>query len=324
LQRREDVEMANGQMMGQGLYTTMSREMAETYGQNIHTIRNTRTGQDVEAFDADQVITNGDAEEFFAWVEGQSDADVWDVAEAFKLTQRERKSQGDSLGAYFTTKMPKSHDEISWANFFEQSRNAEVRYWITRFLEEKRNAGAIKHRGGTTHGTQHDVYVWLHPEDLEVRLDEQTGTGRYENKVKPLLSWMAGSDHWQYMGQTPVPESRIVRFGKRNPMVRNLHQTHAERVAMEKDDYSHLGDPKHDELLAREIALMQSLPTCATARTTPTSRAPSRTCGGRTGTRSRTRIASTGCSTRLTPPTVTSTGRLRPTAISAVPRLTRR
>ena len=63
LSPREDVPALNGNMLGPGLYTTASPDMAAEYAwgqQKIYGIRNSKTGQVYDTFDLDQEMTQAD------------------------------------------------------------------------------------------------------------------------------------------------------------------------------------------------------------------------------------------------------------------------
>jgi hypothetical protein len=253
---REEAPHDNGRMMGDGLYTTVSKDLADTYGLNLYTIKDTRSGQRVNVFDTDVPFTDADIDEVVEYLrERGGDAGMLaalDFTTAVRQAQSIRED-GDALGTpTFATKWIDDEGVVSWANLYEAS-SYYVKQSLTEFLIARRNAGALKHMGGTTRREDHQVYVWFHPEDLVV-IPGQTKVGEaWVEKPMRLLKALAGSE-WEYVhAETPVPESRIVRFGKRNPMLRDLHTTHARLKNTEE------GTPEYDELLAREQGLMDIL-----------------------------------------------------------------
>lgn len=235
---REDAPFDNGNMVGQGLYTTVSKDTAEFYGpEKLYTIRGSKSGKVYKTFDLDSEIQRSDVEAVIA----SQDAPFLSqgIQDWYEEFTRYWASDAD-----FATR---KREFPTWANFYEYtSSDIALHNRLHRYLEHELGVGAITHRGGNRGGNAHQVYVWLRPEDLEVR-PLYTPTGDFYT----LEDWFTHP-----YAVEDVPENRIHRAGERNPMMRELHTIHAKRVEMERG-----GDltQEYDDLLDAEIAYMDAL-----------------------------------------------------------------
>jgi hypothetical protein len=249
---RNDVQMATGQMMGPGFYSSVSDEVVRAYAWDdltkMYHIRSSKTGQTYDVFDADQVITMDDVAEIMRWA--QDNHPRWievgrELQRAYNTALNTRDIAYRTAGrktsmaqGYFQTRIHPSSKKITWANFFEHvDQYHDANRLVTDYLESK-GYGALTHRGGNNTPTRHQVYVWFHPEDLEVK-------PLYipDGDFTPLERWFADPRSVEMpLVMNQVPESRIVRFGKRNPMLRQLHEAHARGdVAKEQELMEALG-----------------------------------------------------------------------------------
>lgn len=252
LSPRHDVPVWNGRMVGSGLYTTTSKDIAESYGStNLYTLRGSKSGRQYKVFDLDKPITQGQRNDLESWLRAHSDR--------FFSTDRERAdaqiaemmdAAENGLGY---RGMTKAHEQVTWAHVYEKLANDA---WmgtsdayhnaLHAYLEERHGAGALTHTGGTTHGHPHQVYIWLKPEDLLVK-PAYAGTGEYHS----LAAWFSHPDSIENL----VPENRIIRKGIRNPMLRELRT-----IAHQIDNAPYgVANETRRGLLARERELMDAL-----------------------------------------------------------------
>ena len=265
---RNEVNMATGQMMGPGFYTTVDPELAQAYSwdnlDGMYHLRSSRTGQTYDVFDADQAMTEADLEEFLEFIRQTADTrggseriarQAWNNAMNMRDVAYQRHGRKTSMAqGYFQTRIHPSSKKITWANYFEHiDEYSHTNKALTDFMESK-GYGALTHRGGNNAGRTHQVYVWFHPEDLEVK-----PLFIPDGDFTPLERWFADPrsvDMPLVMNQ--VPESRIVRFGRRNPMLRQLHEVHAKIDAL-GDLSQKLSHPKYNDLLEQEQTLMRAM-----------------------------------------------------------------
>jgi hypothetical protein len=232
---KESAPVWNGRMMGDGLYTTTSVDTAESHGAaNLYTVKGSKSGKQYKVWDTDKPVDNAQREHLLQWMETH-DRGSLPAREDITAILRAPAHQ-----FYSTHRHPSG--EVTWANLFEDASaySDESTRLLTQYLEENHGVGALTHMGGTTHGHPHQVYVWLHPEDLVVK-PLYAGTGEYYS----LPQWFS---HPQSV-ENIVPENRIIRKGVRNPMIREL-RTVAHKI--ESGDRS-------AETLARESSLMDAL-----------------------------------------------------------------
>lgn len=252
---RDEVPVWNGNMIGKGLYTTVRREIAEEYdATNVYTIKGSKSGKTYKVFDLDKEITLTHYRDLEQWLDvhgHQFDLTSSDIPEFMSYV-------ADAASLSYMTAQNTSRG--SWANLYEALQGAyrldpeKAQAALHKYLELKHNAGALTHLGGTRQTTQHQVYVWLRPEDLIVKpVYEKTG------KYIPLVEWF---NHPGSL-ETPIPENRIVRIGQRNPMFRELAQIERqleERIkAVRAEGKTHYKDLEAIDLRRREQDLMSAL-----------------------------------------------------------------
>lgn len=262
LRPRDDVLAVNGNMIGKGLYTTVSQHMAESYGSaKLYTIRGSKSGKKYKVFDLDSEFTEAQYDDFLNFIKERTlrrdgtpnrmQADA--LTREFESAWNRSRQQGLQY-PWFTAKTP--HGEASWANVYEtvtESFKAEdLQRLMHEYLETKHNAGAITHRGGTSRGpnAEHQVYIWLKPEDLLVR-PAWDKTGRYH----PVEEWLSHPNGIE----NPVPENRVVRTGVRNPMYRRLEQIGRKIEASRTNGRIRIADPEVRKLVSDEQSLMHGL-----------------------------------------------------------------
>lgn len=243
LRPRGDAPVINGRMMGDGLYTTTSNEIAESYGsRNLYTIRGSKTGKQYKVWDADQPVEKHIAD-LKAWLDEQRDV----------VNAPHRTNAIDDLHAildnpphmFYSTVRGK---KLSWSNLYEDAsaNGDEGPKLLHDYLEKKHGVGALTHKGGTTHGHPHQVYIWLHPQDLVVK-PLYAGTGEYWS----LPQWFSHPASVENV----MPESQIIRKGHRNPMLRELRT-----IANQLDNnFEHLTGNASAALMGRERELMDAL-----------------------------------------------------------------
>lgn len=248
------IPVANGRMIGDGFYTSTSlEEVRAAYAGNgyswnggeLYTIRGARSGQPHTVFDLDKPITKRDrkklldaaevwANEQRAMIRGklgvfdqhgiweQSDVDWWlDRFEGDYNSFRARIELGRSGSGGSSTWVELMAGSSEW---YHVAGSIYPRRFITKFLEDNYNAKALAHTGGTRGsltGATHRVYVWLDPEDLQVRPAYEQNDRWYNLEEwfdnPASLDNMVGMDpqyfpqHGQLKNQ--VPESRINRTG---------------------------------------------------------------------------------------------------------------
>lgn len=248
---KEDVPVVSGRMMGPGLYTTENEGISEAYvtgdGQT-YIVKNSRTGKVYKEFDADQPLTEKDLQEFGAWAwstgfrgdrHGALLAEMRDVLEG-------RNARG------FATA---TGDKPTWANLYEAMSNSSYEGWegemLSNFLESERGVGVIRHQGGTSRGAGHTVRVWLHPEDISL-----SPLFLPNGKFHTFEQWMMHPNNRFNF----IPENRIIRAGKRNPMLADLRQVDRRMIALMRKHGSRVNKvPEWTELTDRESALMEAL-----------------------------------------------------------------
>lgn len=241
---RTSAPVDSGRMLGDGLYTTMDQEIAETYGGKVYTIRGSRTGKVYDTFDLDQPAEDL-ADDIVEWLHEQRDPVG---AEAFAAAAH------GSPRMYYNT-MQREDGKMSWANVYEEfAHDHNFQRLMHEYLETRHNAGALTHKGGTTYDNPHQVYVWLHPEDLEVK-PLYVKNGKFEN----LVEWLAGHSS----REIPIPENRIIRKGIRNPMIRELRtlerQIAERKAALGAEGRGSVADPEYRQMVVREAELMDAL-----------------------------------------------------------------
>lgn len=224
LRPRNEVPAVLGNMVGKGFYTTVDHTVASEYAGDVghlYTIRGSKSRKTYDVFDVDQTISPEDK------------SALLDAIHSEYPHFHEASTDGTWLDAISSTEYEPAVQKL-----------------ITKFLEERKNAGALTHKGGSFVGNRaHQVYVWLHPEDLMVRpAYDKTG------KFHLLEDWMSHPN----ARESIVPENRIIRTGKRDAELRELETIHKERVAFEaaNPNYAYLGNAEHDKLLKLEINLM--------------------------------------------------------------------
>lgn len=251
---RHEAPFDNGRMIGEGLYTTTSRDIAESYGsRNLYTIRGAKSGRQYKVWDLDQPITPHQIEDLDDWLRTHADRFNLDDENILRIMQV--ADEANRL-AYVTVRGEKP----TWANLYEGI--TEIAWMgqdkfhkaLHAYLEERHGVGALTHTGGTTHGHPHQVYVWLHPHDLVVK-PAYAGTGEYHS----LPEWFSHP----LSVENVVPENRIIRMGLRNPMLRELRQIDAQIQDMGKSltaaGRGKLANPEFRALVVREQELMNAL-----------------------------------------------------------------
>lgn len=239
---RDQTPAYNGRMIGDGLYTTISFDTASSYAWHdvtgVYTIRGSKSGRQYKVFDLDQPVAPY-RDDLEAWLFRSGERQEFVDEVMFEL---------DNAPGQYATKAHES-GEKTWANFYEDSANGtnfgqRTQEVLHRYLEERHNAGALTHTGGTTHGHEHQVYVWLHPEDLVVK-PAWAKNGKFVSLPEMFTHPLSV--------ENVMPESRIIRKGIRNPMIREL------RTIAHKLDDSNLTGDEIDALHVREKALMSAL-----------------------------------------------------------------
>lgn len=271
---REEVPMDNGNMLGPGFHTSVAADVVDsyTYGTGkLYHLRSSKTGKTYDVFDVDQEMTKADIDDLINWVrENPSRSEISDLTAddlrrsynaALNMRDMAYRNHGRKLNraqSAFQTRIHPSSKKVTWANVWEQiDQYGEANKIVSRYLEETKNAGALTHRGGNNTPTRHQVYIWLRPEDLEVKpLYVPDGD------FTPIERWFADPRSVEMpLTTNSVPESRIVRFGKRNPMLRQLHTIHAELEARKAQlsGKARLTDPRVIELRTQEQTLMSAM-----------------------------------------------------------------
>jgi hypothetical protein len=248
---RDAVPVVTGRRIGSGLYTSTSEDIVRGYNfLKLYQIRGSKSGRQHKVFDLDRVIGQRQIEDFMAWIDtrkfeyGLDDYDLPALEQTFR-TGRFHSYHTRTFGSQGTT----------WGNAFEAMDDAGRPQWqqaLTNYLEEKFAAGVLHHKGGGSTGNDHHVYIWLQPEDLELKpLYSKTG------KYVPLLQWLQRPESLENL----VPEDRLIRKGLRNPMLRSL-RTLANQIAEKESTLQGKArhtDPEYRELLVREQELMDAL-----------------------------------------------------------------
>lgn len=261
LHPREQAPYDNGRMIGAGLYTSTDREIAESYGAgNLYTIKGSKSGRQYKVWDLDQPITASQREDLEDFLRTNSDRLGFSHDPATADDQINRIMQLVHHDASYYATARHESGQITWANLYENIANEawmgqqEFHGALHKYLEEKHGVGALTHTGGTTHGHPHQVYVWLHPEDLLVK-PAYAGNGQYYS----IPQWFS---HPQSV-ENLVPENRIIRKGIRNPMLRELRQIAAQIQDMGKGltaaGRGKLASPEFRALVVREQELMDAL-----------------------------------------------------------------
>lgn len=263
---REEVPVSRGNMFGPGFYTTVDRMLAETYSsRGLYTIRGAKDGRTYEVFDLEQTVTQADRDELLEYLIEKKN----DLAARIERGEYDNNGYTDQWGSYRNSDIEELEYQINqldwnlvegttWVYLYQQypfpygRAEARIDALTTRFLEERRNAGALTHIGGVfTGGSRHQVYIWLHPEDLIVR-PAYDKTGKYYSAEEWFdnpeaqeileLGWDSNAvgvtSRTELQVRNEVPESRIHRTGKK-PRARarqaNENLAVAEREAIDPD-----------------------------------------------------------------------------------------
>lgn len=249
---RENAPRSTGRMVGDGFYTTVDREMATNYAGNdptqVYTIRGSKSNKQYEVFNLDHPMLPDDKDEFLDFV-----TDYY--------TQQ---SGGPyQLDAYTDPWIADVRQSSTWLDVMRDLEHAltgdglSPQQLFTRFLEMRRGAGALTHVGGLMMGNRtHQVYVWLHPEDLMVR-PAYAPNGKFHL----LEDWLSNTGAQERI----VDENRIHRVGKRDKQLRHLEHVHTRRLELERQaeanntwDELYSGNDEWDQLLKVEFKLMES------------------------------------------------------------------
>ena len=256
---RDQVPVANGRMVGEGFYTTTSRETAEdgyAHGDPtlLYTIRGSRTGRTYKIFDLDQEIAPEDADDLLIYIRSYYDQVEDDQGpgylnpEDLDFALNEIHSAGDWLGLI---------SALDQWYVVQRGIYKQPQQLVTQWLIDNKNAGALTHVGGRRIGGfgEHQVYVWLFPEDLIVRpAYEPSG------KFYLLEEWLTHPNSRERLPELTVPENRIVRKGKRIPELRELETIHNKRMALEDEVGAGVyATDEWGELIDQEITLMRRL-----------------------------------------------------------------
>lgn len=258
------VPMDRGNLMGQGFYSSTDREVAEEYGHaGLYTIRGSKSGKTYQVFDLNKRIPNEEkaqAEDYLRqWVAREKEILRAEVGD------RAAEDLDYQLSQYLLPMLHRSGS--TWADVFEGVSSWASGYnygridkGVTRYLEDVHNAGALTHAGVQWQtGRRSQVYIWLHPEDLNVR-PAYDKTGRFYN----LEEWLAHPDSRESLWDdlmyddngnvveappkparpmNQVPESRIHRVGvKPNAAARQAsgELRRQELAAMDPDELNNL------------------------------------------------------------------------------------
>jgi hypothetical protein len=229
LNPRDSVAVASGRMVGEGFYTTTSRDIAKGYGENLYKIRGSKSGKQYRIFDLDKVPSKAELKRLKRWAEEQFSGG--DAAGA-TLAQYAKYMQDDSTSMFYNI----SSEGTAYLDLMATlEMYPEAQRLFTNYLEEQHNAGALTHVGGRITGNDaHQVYVWLKPEDLDVA-PAYAGTGEYV----PLTKWLANP----LSKEVPIPENRIVRTGTRNPMIREARTLNHQLNELESKPISWFNNP---------------------------------------------------------------------------------
>lgn len=235
---RDQVPIYNGRMIGDGLYTTLDEGIAGSYGSahTIYVIKGTKSGRTYKTFDLDTPF-----QPYF------DDLRAWAQENNVDMGWMNTVEEAVGPASRYNTTASHASGEGTWANLYENlGMEPGAQRILHRYLEERHSAGALTHKGGTTHGHPHQVYVWLHPEDIVIK-PLYSGTGKY----MPVEEWFS---HPQSV-ENVMPESRIIRKGNRNPMVRELRGIGRQL----EDDFDNLSGFEIERLVQREKVLMDAL-----------------------------------------------------------------
>lgn len=294
---RELAPISRGRMIGEGLYTAvggpivrggtdriggpqrMNENRIEGYGfPNIYTIKGTKSGKTFKTFDLDRDVADADFEAFIQFA--KDNPDILGGVDDLLVEQWIRESR--TTGYRYHTRASRS-GQTTWGNLFESLANkwsdAGFRYplnynplqrALTHYLEKQHNAGALVHKGGGQTGANYHVYVWLHPEDIVIK-PLYIGDGKF----MPVERWFSHplskeTTHFNDVGnrgdarfENPVPESRTIRSGERNPMYAELRQIERQVESLGKDLTSKgrgkAANPEYRKLVMREQELMGAL-----------------------------------------------------------------
>lgn len=256
-----------GNMVGPGLYVTVAEDVAVGYGaafgpyapERLFTIRDSRTGEVFETFNADRAMREKDLRDLVQWID-----DNWEEVRARnpRLSYDKQMTKDVFTDAFYrarrnrgltqTRKIGKNSGTVSWGNVWESIDDSDpTNIIITQYLRSQ-GYGALTHKGGKgvaapPDAKGHDVYVFFEPENIELR-------PLYERSTEPFrtIEEVLANPRTQATPPGPVnrvPENRIIRYGQRNPMLVRLHTIHAKREA---------GDDS-PELLEQERGLMEAL-----------------------------------------------------------------
>lgn len=253
---REDVPAVHGNLVGQGFYTTISKDVALSYGDpnTLYTIRGSKSGKTYKVFDVEQRPSVADRDELREFMQSYYD-DLIEAADAESIYFSQ-----DDLD-YVLGEVRQSRQWIdliaNLEDMYVVHHNAgkKPQQLVTDFLIKKYDAGALTYTGGRLIGGfgEHQVFVWLFPEDLLVRpAYDKTG------KFYLLEEWFANPNSQEQLVNR-VPESRIIRTGRMDKRFNELEQIHRKAEARTKADFSHFNDPTWHALVAREQKIMHEL-----------------------------------------------------------------
>lgn len=229
---RADAPIASGRMIGDGLYTTASQHLAESYGVNLYTVRGAKSGRTYKVWDLDKPI------------EDAQQADLIEYLDRHGIILGDQEMVSNMMReAYNPYRLTQNKGRLpnnaTWANLYEDlaaERRGDIHDLLHQYLEERHNVGVLTHLGGTTRNAPHQVYVWLHPEDLVVKPLYVPG-----NEYYSLPQWF---DHSQSV-ENFVPENRIIRKSTERQPVAALPEG---------------SNPRRGDLRAQEVAVQNTAP----------------------------------------------------------------
>lgn len=259
---REQAPQLRGNLYGQGFYTTVDRDLAEQYSSTgVYTIRGAKDGKTYKVFDLDRDVTPeqaGDLEDYLnRWLEEQG---LPNEDDQMLLADEVRGLIADA------------HRGMKWRSLFESLDSTDYRVLprvdvaLTRYLEERQGAGALTHQGGVfLGGKKHQVYIWLHPEELHVRPAYEAS-----GKFHLLEEWFENPESMERL-VNQVPESRIQRTGlkpraaaraeeeRANALGADFRRTERREMDEQFEDiaFNHRMDSTHDRFVRRLLKRKQ-------------------------------------------------------------------